>query len=231
MKRLLITLLSILIVLVTPLALSALSLRLTTNHWLIRWEYSRPDLPPDPYGLSTGQRLDMAGVCVDYLGTGAGIRTLADLQVDGRPAFNPRELQHMWDVKRVFWWLLRGGLVAGLIMVVGTIILALRPATRRRAPVALLGGSALTIGLLVAVGVFMVSQWDSFFVSFHELFFPPGTWTFSYADTLIRLFPVRFWMGVGAVIVGLLTLEALLLGLGALLWLRLEKRGSVGEPS
>jgi len=229
MKHLWITLLSILIVLATPLALSALSLRLTTSHWLIRWEYSRPDLPPDPYGLSTGQRLALARVCVDYLATGAGIRTLADLQVDGRPAFHPRELQHMWDVKRVFWWLLRGGMVAGLAMAVGTIILALRPATRKRAPAALLGGSALTIGLIVAVGVFMVSQWDSFFVSFHELFFPPGTWTFSYSDTLIRLFPVRFWMDVGTVIVGLLAFEAALLGLVAVLWLRLQKRGAVGE--
>jgi uncharacterized membrane protein len=40
---------------------------------------------------------------------------------------------------------------------------------------------------------FVLISFGVFFVGFHEIFFPPGTWTFFYSDTLIRLFPERFW--------------------------------------
>ena len=33
----------------------------------------------------------------------------------------------------------------------------------------------------------------SFFGWFHSLFFSANTWLFEYSDTLIRLFPIRFW--------------------------------------
>jgi uncharacterized membrane protein len=31
------------------------------------------------------------------------------------------------------------------------------------------------------------------FVAFHNVFFQAGTWMFLFSDTLIRLFPERFW--------------------------------------
>jgi integral membrane protein (TIGR01906 family) len=34
--------------------------------------------------------------------------------------------------------------------------------------------------------------WD-FFSGFHGLFFQADSWLFSYSDTLIRLYPLRFW--------------------------------------
>jgi len=48
-------------------------------------------------------------------------------------------------------------------------------------------GAALAV-VLVSFGVI--------FVAFHNVFFEPGTWTFFYSDTLIRLFPERFWRDV-----------------------------------
>jgi uncharacterized membrane protein len=45
----------------------------------------------------------------------------------------------------------------------------------------------LTIALLVFVA------WQTWFEFFHRLFFLPGSWLFSYQDTLIRLFPMQFW--------------------------------------
>jgi uncharacterized membrane protein len=44
-----------------------------------------------------------------------------------------------------------------------------------------------------------------FFVLFHDVFFQPGTWMFLYSDTLIRLFPERFWRDI-FIIVGLLSI-------------------------
>jgi uncharacterized membrane protein len=52
------------------------------------------------------------------------------------------------------------------------------------------------------------------FVAFHNVFFQAGTWQFLFSDTLIRLFPERFWQdtfialgvlaGGGGLLVGLL---------------------------
>jgi uncharacterized membrane protein len=33
----------------------------------------------------------------------------------------------------------------------------------------------------------------SFFTAFHHLFFTGDSWLFLFSDTLIRLFPIRFW--------------------------------------
>jgi integral membrane protein (TIGR01906 family) len=210
----------VLIVVALPLALLATSLRITTGHWLVRWEYAKSDFPPDPYGFTTEQRIRLADVCVDYLVTGADIDLLANLEADGEPAFNERELEHMVDVKKALWGLLRTGAVAGLIVAGGTAALGARPTTRPRAAAALVGGSLLLLGLLVTVGGLMVFQWQAFFTGFHELFFASGTWTFPYSDTLIRLFPIRFWMDVAAVIVGLLVVQAVVIGGGAFIWHR-----------
>jgi uncharacterized membrane protein len=43
------------------------------------------------------------------------------------------------------------------------------------------------------------------FVAFHQVFFAAGTWTFEYSDTLIRLFPNRFWFDAALTIAGLTT--------------------------
>ncbi len=32
-----------------------------------------------------------------------------------------------------------------------------------------------------------------FFTLFHQVFFEGDSWLFLYSDTLIRLFPIRFW--------------------------------------
>ena len=39
-------------------------------------------------------------------------------------------------------------------------------------------------------------NFDRFFTTFHRIFFESGTWTVSYTDMLIRLFPPKFWSDV-----------------------------------
>lgn len=221
MNRLWARVVHVLVVLALPVVFLALSLRVVTAHWLVRWEYGKADFPPDPYGLTTRERIRLAEACVDYLVTDAGIDLLAELRLpDGTRAFNERELGHMVDVKQVFWGILWAGMVAGAVAIGGTAALAALPATRPRAPSALLGGSLLSLGLLLAVGGLMLTQWNLFFTGFHELLFPPGTWTFPISDTLIRLYPERFWMDVGMTVVGLIVIQTVAVGAGAFLWQR-----------
>jgi integral membrane protein (TIGR01906 family) len=199
-----------LMVAVLPFVLLGAGLRIVTARWFVRWEYGKAGFPADLYGMDAGERIRLAGVCVDYLATGADIALLADLRLDeGRVAFDGRELEHMGDVQGVYGIIVAAGAVAGAILVAGGAALLASPDERWRVPGALLRGGLLSLGLLLGVGATMVLSWEWFFVTFHRLLFEDGTWTFGYSDTLIRLFPVRFWMDVGALLVGVLAGGAL----------------------
>ena len=60
----------------------------------------------------------------------------------------------------------------------------------------LFAGNAIVLG---GIAAFIGLAWNIFFVQFHELLFPPGTWTFSTSDSLIRLFPELFWFYAGII--------------------------------
>jgi uncharacterized membrane protein len=55
-------------------------------------------------------------------------------------------------------------------------------------------GLALSLALIAVVGILLNPDifW-AFFSGFHALFFEGDSWLFYYSDTLIRLFPIRFW--------------------------------------
>jgi integral membrane protein (TIGR01906 family) len=210
-----------LLVLALPVLLLAADIRIVTGHWFARWEYEKADFPPDPYGFSTAERIQLAEITMDYLATQADISLLADLRLaNGAPAFNARELRHMVDVQTVYGHLIRAGIITVLVWLGGTIALLARRETHWRVPAALLGGSLFTLGLLVLVGAFMALSWGNFFVTFHRIFFEDHTWSFPYSDTLIRLFPIRFWMDVAATVVALLIVEGIIVGFVGWLWRR-----------
>jgi uncharacterized membrane protein len=58
-------------------------------------------------------------------------------------------------------------------------------------------GGLLTAGILLVMGLLVAVAWNFVFVQFHEILFPPGTWTFAFEDSLIRLFPEQFWFDFG----------------------------------
>jgi integral membrane protein (TIGR01906 family) len=202
-----------------PLVLLAANLRLVTGHWFVRWEYRRAGFPPDPFGLSTAERIRLAEVCQDYLASNADISLLADLELaDGQPAFNQRELRHMADVQAVYQGLTIAGIIAALLWAgaVGAVVATGR--LEHLIPAALSSGSLFTLGLLAAVGAFMLISWGQFFTTFHRLFFEGSTWLFPPSDTLIRLFPIRFWIDIAATFVGLLVIEAVLAEAAGWFW-------------
>jgi integral membrane protein (TIGR01906 family) len=214
-------LLQALVIVSVPVLLTTGSVRLVTSHTLVRWEYSRPGFPADPYGLPVPERIRLAGLCIDYLAGGGAVSLLAEAQLsNGQAAFDLRQLDHMVDVHGVYSGMTIAGCTAGLISAAALAALAARPASRLRAGRALLGGGLLTVGLLVALGLFMLLGWRSFFDSFHRTFFEEGTWTFYWSDTLIRLFPGRFWQDVAGAIVGFVALGALVVAWAGWQWTR-----------
>jgi len=83
----------------------------------------------------------------------------------------------------------------------------------------LMVGLAVAIGLIVVIGISINPNvfWD-FFAGFHSLFFEGDSWLFLYSDTLIRLFPIRFWQDA------FLLAAILALGGGVALGLGLRKQ-------
>lgn len=193
-------LLSWMVALLVPLALIGLGLRILLTPLFYRLEYSMPYFPPDEYGFTKEDRLRWAPYAVDYLLNDENISYLGDLRFDdGTPLYNERELSHMDDVKLVSRGALRvwyGTLALLLLLGVWAWFGGWRQAylLGLKRGGWLMVGLAVTVGLIVVVGIAVnPNVFWSFFAGFHSLFFEGDSWLFLYSDTLIRLFPIRFW--------------------------------------
>ena len=192
--------LSWLVALLVPLALIGLGLRVLLTPLFLQIEYNMPYFPPDEYGFTEEDRLKWAPYALEYLVNNADISYLGDLKFeDGSPLYNERELSHMEDVKRVtkgalnVWYVV---LVLLLGLGVGSRLGHWEQVYRQ----GLMRGGWLMVGLAVAIGLIVVvgiainpDVFWNFFVGFHSLFFEGDSWLFLFSDTLIRLFPIRFW--------------------------------------
>jgi len=202
-----------------PILLGFMNIRLLISPAFLRWEYNKPNFPADRYGFTKEERLELAPVAVEFLASPESaeeaIRLLREQTYDGEPLYDQRELDHMVDVKQRTDIMFRMMWAAAAVVVLGTAALAWREQTRPAAWQGLFNGAVLTGVILAAILAYILIGWDSFFTRFHELLFPPGTWTFDYSTTLIRLFPEKFWFDVGVLIGGGTLVDAVLIGVVA----------------
>ena len=206
--------LSWIVTILLPLALTFLSVRLLLSHAFPEIEYRLPGFPADFYGFSLQDRLHWSVISIDYLLNDADISFLGDLSfMDGVPLFNERELSHMLDVKNVVQPVLGFGYGVWFVML-GLALWARLGGWWQEYVHAIWRGGWLTVGLVVVFGILAGISFWQFFTVFHELFFTGDSWQFLYTDTLIRLFPMRFWQDA-FLFAGLLNvLGGLGLGLG-----------------
>lgn len=193
-----------LIVLAMPLLLG-----LGTIRAIIAWDYPSFEyarIAPDRYGFTLEERLELAHGTLDYLQRSEPaeevIYLLEDLRLPGtdRPLYNEAEIGHMIDVKNVADVFTRVVWITAVMVIGGLLFLLLRPETRPEGYKAIFQGGLATTAVLLFIALFILLGWSIFFVQFHELLFPPGTWTFAYTDSLIRLFPEQFWFDIGVII-------------------------------
>jgi integral membrane protein (TIGR01906 family) len=81
--------------------------------------------------------------------------------------------------------------VLGLLFVMG--VWAWRGDWARDFRGAISRGGLLTMILISMMILYLVINFRQLFLSFHQVFFEGDSWLFLYSDTLIRLFPMRFW--------------------------------------
>lgn len=193
------------ITILIPLILLMMSIRLMISPVFARVEYQLPGFPEDPYGFTLQDRLRWSKPTINYLVNPEGITYLSLLKFeDGQPVFNERELSHMKDVKQVITGM-RIALALSMLGLLAATFIADQKGSRAFVLSAYRRGAWALIGLIFAILIFVALSFDHLFTWFHQIFFESGTWQFLTSDTLIRLFPMRFWQDA-FIFVGLLSL-------------------------
>ncbi len=192
--------------------------RLLLTESFVRFEYNQRNFPQDPYGMTKEQRLTIAPLALDFLLNDADRSFLGDLRFDdGAVMFNERELQHMVDVQVLTQIFLKVWYVS-IVLFILIWITAWRGQWLKEFQKMVATGGIFTIILLGTLMLLLLLSFDVVFVGFHRIFFEGDSWLFLYSDTLIRLFPEKFWLDA-FILVGVFTF----LG-GLILWLSLRDK-------
>jgi len=219
MKNAIKKILSFLMTISVPVLISVLSILILLSPMFMNLEYNRPGFPPDEYGFTTQERLLFGNQTRQYLITNMALANLEELRFkNGEPIYIERELQHLEDVKIVLRGVLNVFWVAVIVTIIGTLF-AHYQAWWDGYKRALSRGGWLTTALLGTVLVLSIVSFQALFTNFHLIFFEGSSWLFYYSDTLIRLFPIRFWQDIFLVL-GITTLSGgILVG-----WLLKDRR-------
>ncbi len=202
--------LQVLVTISTPFIFLMFAVRVMLTPLFLQVEYNLPGFPTDPYGFTREQRLYFSKISVDYLLNNEGIEFLQNQKIDeGTPLYNARELSHMLDVKILVKNMLAAW--SGLLLIwLLLLVLAWRGKWVLDFLLAVSNGGWLTLGLILFLLTAVLVDFDGLFTAFHHLFFEGDTWLFYYSDSLIRLFPMRFWRDAFILTGGITILLALI---------------------
>ena len=158
----------------------------------VRHEYAQAEFPPSLF-YDTPERLHLSDTILRYVRGHASLEELALLRTDdGAVALNQREVDHLVDVRVVMDAFFVVHSVAAILAAVALVVLW--RIGRERLAGALRSGVWVAGGLIAFVVLASLVDFGEFFTRFHELFFSADSWLFYETDTLIQLYPLRFWM-------------------------------------
>ena len=154
------------------------------------------------------------------------LRVVAPVFGEEREIFNQKEVLHMRDVKVLFqgtYWV--AGITFAYIVAFKLAGYAIfRRAFAREMSWLGLWGGLLTLGIVLAVGLFALVGFESLFILFHRIGFANDLWQLDpRTDYLLIMFPLGFWFDA-TMRVALTTITAavllVLLCAGYLYWTR-----------
>ncbi|MCH7662259.1 MAG: TIGR01906 family membrane protein [Chloroflexi bacterium] len=176
-----------------PAVLLMSAVRILMTPAFVRLEYQMPNFPEDTYGFTQQDRMKLGPIALEYLLNDSEISFLGELKFeDGTELYNDREMGHMADVKNLtqrglnIWYVL-----LALYVILG--IWARRVGWWASYKSVLSKGGKYTTYLIGILLVVIIISFNFIFTGFHRIFFEGDTWLFLFSDTLIRLFPMRFW--------------------------------------
>lgn len=204
-----------------PILLISMNIQLLLNPFYLECEYSKDNFP-EPKIMTKEKRLILSKNVLAYIKGNTDVSTLRESGL-----FNEREISHLNDVRVLVERLTLVGNLSGLIIIFSILFLISQGEGLRNLVLNIFTGSLATLMLIVLFLILSFFNFNFLFIKFHEILFPQGNWTFYLRDTLIQLYPRKFWVDSTFVILGLTFLESSLLVLGCfLLKERLKKRKS-----
>lgn len=211
-KKNLTNLITVPVTILWPIALFMLTIRLMITPVFAQVAYRLPGFPQDPYGFTQSDRLKWSEPTILYLVNNQDISALEQLEFeDGTPVFNAQELSHMVDVKELVFGV-RVALAIIMTLIAILSFLTVRIRREERLIRAYYHGGWALVGFILSILFLVAVSFNNLFTWFHQIFFESGTWQFYTSDTLIRLFPMRFWrdafifVGLMSMLLGILTI-------------------------
>ena len=190
-------LISFILVIIFPYISVGLSARIAFSEKFVEWEYSKKDFPKDRWGMEKEERLELAKLGLKAVTSDEGMKEFKEVKLkNGRKAFTRREVKHMEDVKNFLSFFLPSVYVLSLFWISAVIFLG-------NFEILIWSGIFNSLVLLF-LGLFTFTKYDKAFEIFHNLAFDPYSWRFRYSDTLIRIYPMKFWYD-GTVFVAVLS--------------------------
>ncbi len=187
MKQLVVLGVSILL----PFTIIMLAVRLLFSPLFLSIEYRMPWFPSDVYGFTLEERVKYAQATYAYL-LHNNKSVLSLEKINKTPLYTKRELSHLEDVKGIILpLLLFWHLSIILIILIGLFCWKFQLLAVYRKGIYY--GGFITLFLIACTGLIGLIAFNHLFNLFHELFFAQDSWLFYDSDTLIRLFPLRFW--------------------------------------
>jgi len=183
----------LIISILTPIFLITSGMRTALSPIFVNIEYKLPNFPPDTYGFTTEERLAWANYSIQYMLGKVSEEEFSSLQFpDGAPLFNEREISHMLDVRDLTLAMLT---LWRILFIFFTFVLFLgwKNNWLRALLRALEFGAKITIAIIIGILIYVLVNFNQLFTLFHQIFFEGDSWLFYFSDTLIRLFPIKFW--------------------------------------
>jgi integral membrane protein (TIGR01906 family) len=197
---------SLLVVILSPVVFIGIPIRIAFNEWFIDWEYSKVDFPKDRYGMDDEYRKKLAKLGLRAVLSEEGMEEFKRAKLpDGRRAFTDREIRHMEDVKRLLDMFFPILYLSTVLCILALVYLR----DRRYVGWTLILSSLFSLLLFVAIGVFSITNYELAFELFHNYVFDPYSWRFRYTDTLLRIYPMKFWYDATLFVIGFALFMAL----------------------
>jgi integral membrane protein (TIGR01906 family) len=214
-----------------PLLLFTASLAWAINSlWLYNYGFEKYGIS-QATGLSDTELEKTAAGLVSYFNSGEEYISLTVIK-DGQPfeLFNYRETIHLKDVKGLIWLDYRVilGTLLYILAYAGVCLFWRRPAYRRRLARGVVGGSGITLGLMLALGLVSLLDFNWIFWQFHVISFTSNDfWLLDPAkDYLKMLFADGYFYDVVLFCALGVAGAAVVLGGASGVWLKLGGKGA-----
>ena len=222
---------ALLFILALPVALITTTVRVVLNEPRL-YEYATDHYNTTATtGIERSELLRASGELRDYFNNGDE-SIFISVQRNGAPIslFKPRETAHLHDVKALFQLTFRVQEVAALFVLAYVVVVFIwaKEGSFRSLAKQVLTSGLVTVVVVGALGVVVVSGFEGAFTQFHVIAFDNDFWKLNPAqDHLIQMFPEAFWQDVSIWVVLATLAEIGVLGLLSAMYLRVTRSSRV----